>query len=396
MLKRHAIHQILSDLEFFPVVGIVGPRQVGKTTLAKLVQQEIKTRSKNHTDSIYLDLELDGDRRKLEDAEGYLKYHHDKCVVIDEVQRMPELFPLLRALVDIERRPARFILFGSASPEMIRGSSETLAGRIAYTELTPFSWLEACNTVVMQHHWLFGGFPQAMLAGKAAHAHRWLESFTKTFIQRDLQELGHQVSPPLVTRMLEMLAGLNGQILNQTDLGRSLGVSQPTVSRYLDLLEGGFIIQRLQPYFINISKRLIKQPKIYIRDSGILHYLLGIKTTEQLLGNSAVGASWEGYVLEQIRRVAGGNAKLYFYRTHKGAESDIVLVTAKGKYCIEIKRSASASVSRGFYEVIEDVKPEKSFVIVPDGESYPTIHNVWVMNLDDFLKNELPILSSSD
>ena len=194
--------------------------------------------------------------------------------------------------------------------------------------------------------------------------------------------------------MLEMIASLHGQILNQTDLGRSLGISQPTVSRYLDLLEGGFIIQRLQPYFVNVKKRLVKLPKIYIRDSGILHHLLGIRTIEQLLGHAAVGASWEGYVLEQIRRVSGGESKIYFYRTHKGAESDVVLVTPQGKFCIEIKRSGSAAISRGFYEVITDVEAEKSFVIVPDGESYPAKENIEVVSLNTFLKEKLPALNA--
>lgn len=390
MLQRHVTHQIISDLEYFPVVGIVGPRQVGKTTLAKMVVKQTKSQH----ESIYLDLELDADRRKLSDAETYLKYHQDKCVVIDEVQRMPELFPLLRALVDMERRPGRFILLGSASPEMIKGSSETLAGRIAYTELTPFSWSEAAGTVKMNHHWMYGGFPQAMLAGKPAFATRWLESFTKTFIERDLQELGHQISPPLVARMLEMIASLHGTMLNQSDLGRSLGVSQPTISRYLDLLEGGFIIQRLQPYYINVGKRLVKQPRVYLRDSGILHHLLSIGSMEKLLGNSIIGASWEGYVVEQIRRVSDGKAKLYYYRTHKGAESDVVVVTAQGRYCVEIKRSAQ--IARGFHEVIKDVEPESSYVIVPEGESYPTKNKINVVNLDTFLTKELPYMITGE
>ncbi len=385
MLERHSIKQILQDLEYFPVVGIIGPRQTGKTTLAKYVLTKL-----NNLKSIYLDLELDADRRKMDNAESYLRFHQDKCVVIDEVQRMPELFPLLRALVDIDRKPGRYILLGSASPEMIKGSSETLAGRIAYTELTPFSWLEANSSVTMHHHWLFGGFPSAMLAGNKAYAGRWLKSFTETFIQRDLQELGHQISPPLISRMLEMIASLHGQILNQSDLARSLSVSSPTVSRYLDLLEGGFIITRLQPYFLNIGKRLVKQPKIYVRDTGILHHLLGIREIEQLLGSWIVGASWEGYVLEQIRRCSIGNVKLYYYRTHKGAESDVVLVAPNGKkYCIEIKRSQSAGISKGFYEVIKDVKPEASFVITETGETYPIKDNILVTNLDRFLQKEL-------
>lgn len=387
MLLRSALPGILEDIRFFPVVAIIGPRQVGKTTLAKYVQRQ--------THCIYLDLELSTDRQKLSDAETYLTYHQDKCVVIDEAQRMPELFALLRALVDQNRRPGRFILLGSASPAILKEASETLAGRIAYHELTPFSWLEAADIVTVDHHWLRGGFPQAMLAAKAAQAQRWLRFFLETFVQRDLRDIGHQVTPALVTRLLEMVATLNGQVLNQSDLARSLGVSPPTVNRYLDLLEGGFVIQRLPPYFANVTKRLTKQPKIYIRDSGLLHHLLGIYQREQLLGNAAVGASWEGYVIEQIKRVDAGESRLYFYRTHKGAESDLVLVTAAGKkYCIEIKRSAAAKISRGFYETIADIQPEKSFVIVPETEHFPKNEAVWMSSLDHFLRHDLPEIKS--
>ena len=279
------------------------------------------------------------------------------------------------------------------TPDMIKGSSETLAGRIAYTELTPFSWLEVSATVAMQDHWLKGGFPQALLAGKLTQTQRWLRQFIETFVQRDLRELGQQVSPPLVERMLEMIASLHAQILNQTDLGRSLGISQPTVSRYLDLLEGGFIIHRLQPYFANVSKRIVKQPKIYIRDSGILHSMIGIHAYAHLLGHASIGASWEGYVIEQIRRVVGGEWKFYFYRTHKGAESDLVLMTPDGKkICIEIKRSASGTVSRGFYETLTDLQPDHRFVIIPEGDAYPKEQDIWVCSLDELLKTRLPAI----
>jgi predicted AAA+ superfamily ATPase len=388
MLKRNITKQLFSDLEYFPVVGIIGPRQAGKTTLAKHIISHLED-----TKSIYLDLELDTDRKKLENAETYLTYHQDKCVVIDEVQRMPKLFPLLRALIDMDRRPGRYILLGSASPEMIKGSSETLAGRISYNELTPFSWLEVKENTQLYHHWLTGGFPKAMLASNPEHTHRWLKAFTETFIQRDLQELGHQISTPIVTRMLEMIASMHGQVLNQSNLARSLGVTAPTVNRYLDLLEGGFIITKLQPYFVNIGKRLVKQPKLYIRDTGILHNLLGIRNIEQLLGHVIVGASWEGYVIEQIRRCTMDEIKIYFYRTHKGAESDIIIVAPSGKkYCIEIKRSQSASISRGFFEVIKDVKPQHSYIISETGEQYPKKNGIQMTNLETFLIETLPTI----
>lgn len=410
MLFRRATQQIIQDLQFFPVVGIIGPRQVGKTTLAKFILNQLSPAKaapggfqpiafqanafQIKSQMLYLDLELDTDRRKLHDAQTYLTYHQDKCIVIDEVQRMPELFPLLRALVDMDRRPARFILLGSATPEIIKGTSETLAGRIAYTELAPFSWLEAAGSATMLRHWLLGGFPASILASKISYAERWLQSFIESFIYRDLQELGHEISPQLVTRLLEMIASLHGNLLNQADLARSVGTSQPTVKRYLDLLEGSFMIERLQPYFVNISKRLVKQPKIYIRDSGILHYLLGIRSMDALLGHIAVGASWEGYVIEQIRRVTlNKNYRFYFYRTHKGAECDLILITPDGKrICIEIKRSVNQTLSRGFYEVQKDITPEQSFVIVPDGETYPTKDNIWICGLNEFLTDRLPKL----
>lgn len=394
MLDRFISKQIIEDLDFFPIVGIIGPRQVGKTTLAK----HVLNKANLSANSIYVDLESSQDKRKMQDAESYLTYHKNSCVIIDEIQLMPHLFSLLRSLVDKDRRAGRFIILGSASPAIIKNSSETLAGRIVYNELMPFSWLEARGEVLMKHHWLFGGFPQPMLAKKSSQSQRWLTSFTQTLIQRDLPELNLQISPELIEKILIMLAGINGQILNQSNLSRSLGVSQPTINRYLDILEGAFIIKRLQPYFINVSKRLVKQPKVYIRDSGILHCLLGINNLEQLLGNTIVGASWEGYVIEQIVRITENKVKTYFYKTHKGAECDLVVVMPSGKkICIEIKKSASQGVSRGFYETIKDIKPEKSFVIFEQGESYP-LHNktkdeIWFYNLDEFLQKVLVLLT---
>lgn len=387
MFYRFITKHILEDLNFFPVIGIIGPRQVGKTTLAKFIQKGLSS------DSMYLDLELDSDRRRLMDAETFLKFQQDKCIIIDEVQRMPELFPLLRALVDQDRRPGRFILLGSASPEMLSHSCETLAGRISYNELTPLSWLEVSANFTREEHWLRGGFPESLLSKKQIHRKRWLRNYIETFIYRDLQELNYIITPKLIGNLLEMLTSINGNILNMSNLSRSLGVSQPTVNRYLDLLEGGFIITRLQPYFANISKRIIKAPKLFIRDSGILHNLANIESYEQLLGHNIVGGSFEGYVIEQIRRSVTSDWKLYFYRTQKGAEADLVLVTPSGKkICIEIKLSNSPTVSRGFYQTIEDIKPDYSFVIMPEGNEYPKEHNIWVCSLDSFLRDKLPMI----
>ena len=387
MFYRFVTAHIMEDLDFFPIVGIIGPRQVGKTTLAKFIRQDLPSKS------LYLDLELDSDLRRLADAEAFLKFHQDKCIILDEVQRMPELFPLLRALVDQDRRAGRFILLGSASPEMLSKSSETLAGRISYSELTPLSWPEVSPNFTREEHWLRGGFPQALLSKKHIHRKRWLSNFIETFIYRDLQGLNYIVTPKLVENLLEMLVSINGNILNMSDLSRSLGVSQPTINRYLDILEGGFIITRLQPYFVNVSKRIIKAPKIYIRDSGILHNIANIESYEQLLGHNIVGGSFEGYVIEQIRRSVTSDWKFYFYRTQKGAETDLVLITPNGKkICIEIKLSNNPTVSRGFYQTLEDIKPDYSFVIMPEGQEYPKDHNIWVCSLDLFLSKKLSLV----
>ena len=387
MFYRFVTQQILEDLDFFPAIGIIGPRQVGKTTLAKFIQKTIAS------ESLYIDLELDSDCRRLIDAETFLKFHQNKCIIIDEVQRMPELLPLLRALIDQDRRAGRFILLGSASPEMLSRSSETLAGRISYNELTPLSWLEVSSNFTYEEHWLVGGFPEALLSKKLINRKRWLNNFIETFIYRDLQGLNYIVTPKLIGNLLTMLTSINGNLLNMSNLSRSLGVSQPTINRYLDLLEGGFIITRLQPYFANISKRIIKAPKVYIRDSGILHNLANIESYEQLLGHSIVGGSFEGYVIEQIKSSVTSDWKFYFYRTQKGAEADLVLITPNGKkICIEIKFSKSPTVSRGFYQTIEDIKSDYNFVIIPEGEEYPKDHNIWVCSMDCFLRDKLSMV----
>lgn len=385
MFYRIVTKHIMEDLEFFPIVGIIGPRQVGKTTLARTIQKKLTC------ETLYLDLELDSDFRRLIDPEVFLKFHQNKCIIIDEVQRMPALFPLLRALVDQNRRPGRFILLGSASPEMLSKTSETLAGRISYNELAPLSLLEVSSDFTLKDHWFRGGFPESLKATNHNHRKRWLRSFIETFIYRDLQELNYIITPKLIQNLLEMLTYINGNILNMSDLSRSLGVSNPTINRYLDILEGGFIINRLQPFFINVSKRIIKAPKIYIRDSGILHNLANIESYDQLFGHTIIGGSFEGYVIEQIRRSVTTDWKFYFYRTQKGAEADLILITPNGrKICIEIKLSTSPTVSKGFYQTIEDINPDKSFVIIPEGEEHPKSNNVWICNLDCFLKNKLP------
>lgn len=388
MIQRDLTSDITKALTYFPVVGIIGPRQVGKTTLAKQLLLELMR------PSIYLDLELDEDVARLGNAQAYLQSHQDKCVVIDEIQLMPRLFALLRALIDQNRVPARFIILGSASPSLIRQSSETLAGRIAYNELTPLSLKEIEGEGISQNeHWFRGGFPDALLAPESDLSAMWLRNFTNTFMEKDLRAMGYDISLQTMIKLYRMVAHLHGQLLNMSGLAASLGVTQPTVSKYLNLLEGGFLIHRLQPYHVNLGKRLVKTPKIYFRDTGILHQLAAIPNFEALQGNALLGASWEGYVIEQIRRVAGETWQFYFYRTQTGAETDLVLISPAGKMtCIEIKYAVAPSLSKGFYQSMDDLKPHYQYVIVPSGTPYFLNEKLKVCSLSHFLNTELTVI----
>ena len=390
MIERLLSSKILRDLSWSPIVGLVGPRQVGKTTLVKYLQSKILK------PTLYLDLELQEDWFKLEDAQSYLSSHVDKCVIIDEIQVRPELFALLRALTDQKRVPGRFILLGSASPHIVKLNTETLAGRISYHELSPFSQSEIRHLVSQDEHWMKGGFPGSLLASEPLISRKWLDDFTETFIHRDLARLGFVVPLGLLRNLLSMLAHLHGNLLNVSSLAGSLGVTQPTANKYLELLEGSFLIRRLPPYFVNIKKRLVKSSKLYIRDSGLHHYLLKTFDMERLKGNPAIGNSWEGYVIEQIIREAPEFSDFYFYRTHQGAEADLVWITPSGKkVCIEIKFSVSPSISKGFYQSIKDLQADKSYVITPSGECYDRSDGLRICPLSTFLQEEFSRFESS-
>ncbi len=304
---------------------------------------------------------------------------------------MPELFPLLRALIDRQREPARFILIVSASPELLRHSSESLAGRIAYFELTPFNIAEVRDHMPMHEHWLRGGFPDACLAPDLEFTWDWHRQFIQSFIERDLRVLGIEVNPVLFDRLLRILGHVHAGQQNISELSNALAISAPTINRYLDVLEGSFLITRLQPWFVNIGKRLTKSPKLFIRDSGLLHYLLHVKQFDQLQANPRIEASWEGYAIEEIRRALAGRGQLFYYRTQGGAEVDLLIKTATGRtICLEIKYDVKPTPSRGFYQSIEDLKPDAQFVIVPKGEAWLYSDDLKVTGLLDFLKNELP------
>lgn len=388
MIKREAEAQINGLLKQFPAVAILGPRQVGKTTLAKQL-------AAGYTETtLYLDLEKQADRNRLSDAHSYLQNQQDKLVLIDEVQLMPELFSVLRPLIDEHRRPGRFILLGSASPKLVKGVSETLAGRIAYTELTPVTTTELPSNISYHQHWFRGGFPESLLAKTDTASQQWLQAFMRSYVERDLENLfGVNISSVTMQRLLTMLAHVSGNVWNAEIFARSLGITAPTVLRYVDYLEGGFMVKRLQPWFVNTKKRLVKSPKVYVRDTGLLHALLNIHSADEVLSHPVAGASWEGYVLEQIAACKNPELQLHFYRTHDGAECDAVLVKGiRPVACIEIKRSNAPVVSKGFLHCIEDLQPIYKGIVTPESETYTAQHDVQITGLQTFLKEQLPLI----
>lgn len=376
---------ILEDIRHFPVVGIIGPRQVGKTTLAKSIMAKLGG------DSVYLDLELQENISKLENPEIYFDEHIHDCVILDEIQTMPELFPILRGMIDKHRVPGRFILLGSASPVLIKKSSDSLAGRISYTRLSPLNVLELRGIWNLKKHWFYGGFPESYLAEKDSFSIKWVRNFIQTYTDRDLPLLGLPSRPAMTRRFLTMLANYQGGIWNASNFSRAMGLSYPTINRYLDLLEEAFLVTRLQPFSFNIKKRLVKSPKIYIRDSGILHSLTSISDFEQLQGNVLIGNSWEGYVIEQIKQIISTDTDLYFYRTHNGAECDLVLVQGLTPIsAIEIKYTSAPRLPKGLNIAIEDLGTKENYIITPYSETYSKTDTVKVCSLKNYLEHYCP------
>lgn len=376
-------------LKAFPAIVVLGPRQVGKTTLVKLIA---KSSSKK---TVYLDLEKHSDAEKLNrDAEEFLGSYLNECVLIDEVQRMPKLFPLLRAMIDEKRKPGRYIITGSASPDLLKGASESLAGRVAYFYLHPIGLHELPAKITLGKHWFRGGFPQALTIRSSQLLHGWLDSFITTYIEKDLPFLfDMRFSPATMRKLWSMLAHLQGSILNAEKLGSSLDITGTTVKRYLDYLQAAFIITKLQPYYINIGKRLVKAPKVYINDSGILHYLLRIDSEKELTGHPGVGASWEGYVISQVLYAKTNRLDMYYYRTQAGAECDLVLVRGHVvKACIEIKLSKAPFVTKGFYQSVADLKCKNNFVVCPADIDYVTKEGVRIVGIALFIDKYLPKL----
>lgn len=377
MIKRRIQGAIESSLRKYPVVGIVGSRQAGKTTLAKMIRKGVSKKV------IYLDLELPSDLNKLRDPELYLGQVTNSLVIIDEIQRMPSLYPLIRALVDRKRTGGRFLILGSASPELIKRSSESLAGRILYHELSPFSVHETGHKR-NQRLWLRGGYPLSYLAENDEGSFSWRDAFIKTYLEMDIPQLGIRVPSAQLRRFWTMLAHSHGQLWNASQIAGSLGISAPTVRSYLDILEETFVVRRLQPYYVNIKKRLIKAPKVYIRDSGLLHSLLRIGDIDTLMGNPTLGRSWEGFVIEQVIGLLPEGWRCFFYRTSAGAEIDLLLEDKKNKpIAVEIKYSASPNAERGFRNALEDLSCRKAFIVYPGEETYPSGKNTITLSVKE-------------
>lgn len=377
MYERLLTPVLQQELAFSPAVGLLGPRQVGKTTLALEVARQLP--------HVYLDLESERDRGKLAQAELYLQSHLDKLVILDEVHRVPGLFPLLRGLIDQARRAGRakgrYLLLGSASLDVLKQSGESLAGRIAYLELSALNVLEVGDSQ-QDRLWLRGGFPASFQAPTDARSMRWREDFIRTYLERDIPQFGPRIAAETLRRFWTMLAHHQGGMLNVAQLARNLGVDVKTAGGYIDLLCDLLLVRRLQPWHTNIGKRLVKSPKVYVRDSGLLHALLGIETTEHLLSHMVVGASWEGCCIENLLSCAPQGVTPYFYRTSGGAEIDLLLAWPGGElWAVEFKRSLSPKLERGFHSASEDLRPSRKWVVYPGQEAYPLATDVQAVSL---------------
>ena len=382
MIKRRIHDKLDESIDHSPAVGLLGPRQVGKTTLALEMGA---TRP-----SLYLDLESPTDRAKLADAGRYLAEHEDKLVILDEVHRAPEIFQILRGLIDQGRRRGkvggRFLLLGSASVELLKQSGESLAGRISYLELTPFDATEV-DGERMDRLWIRGGFPASFLAANDRISLDWREDFIRTYLERDVPQFGSRIPAETLRRFWTMLAHHQAGMHNAATLAQGLGVDGKTVARYLDLLVDLLLVRRLSPWHRNVGKRLVKSPKVFVRDSGLVHALLGLGNKEQLLGHPVVGPSWESFVLETLLVLAPRGTEANFYRTAAGAEIDLVLTLPGGKlWAVEIKRSSAPKLERGFHLACADLKPAKRFVVYPGDDRFPLDAETEVLGLAELGK----------
>jgi predicted AAA+ superfamily ATPase len=386
MLSRQLEAQAIGRLLQMPAVALLGPRQVGKTTLAQAI-------AARHPGALVLDMERASDRAAAEHAELFFPTHRERLVVLDEVQLVPGLFSALRPEIDADRRPGRFLLLGSASADLLRQTGESLAGRVAYLELTPLLLAELLTApadeplvdavpalATVQQLWLRGGYPRSLLADTDDASFQWRQDFIRTFLQRDLPSLGVRVPAETLRRFWTMLAHLQGQTFNASLLGQSLGgASHTTTTRYLDTLVDTMMLRRLPPYLANVGKRLVKSPKVYVRDSGLLHALLGLASTQDLQGHPVAGASWEGFVVEQVAAALPADAQLGCYRTAAGTELDLVVEHRGRKLGIEIKFSSAPKPMKGFWQALQDLQLTEAWVVAPVPRRYPLATGVEVV-----------------
>jgi len=383
MIDRRTQARLDHRLARSPAVLLLGPRQVGKSTLAHAV-------AASRPGAVMLDLERASDRAQLAEPELFFARHRDHLVVLDEVQLMPELFSTLRPEIDAARRPGRFLLLGSASGELLRQKSESLAGRISYLELPPVLALEQPDDLAaLQQLWLRGGFPLSLLAADEADSFAWRRDFIESFLLRDLAQMGVKVAAESLHRFWRMQAHLQGQQFNASALGVSLGgLAHTTVARYLDTLVDALMLRRLEPVLPNLGKRLVKSPKVYVRDSGLVHALLGLQDLDALQGHPIVGASWEGFVVEQVAAAIAEvmpDAQLGYYRTAAGTELDIVIEQGSRRLGLEVKFSAAPTVGKGFWQALADLQPERAAVVAPVARRYPLKDGVEVLPVRDVM-----------
>lgn len=377
MIERRLVHRLTYLLSHFPAVGLLGPRQVGKTTLALEIA--------GGRPSIYLDLESVPDRARLTDPEAYFADHENDLVVLDEVHRLPELFQSLRGVIDKGRRggkkTGRFLLLGSAAIDLLKQTGETLAGRISYLELAPFDALEVLAGD-LDRLWVRGGFPPSFLAEDDALSLKWRQDFIRTYLERDIPQFGPRIPAETLRRFWTMLAHNQAEMLNAATMARGLGVSGKTVAKYLDLLVDLLLVRRLPPWHRNEGKRLVRSPKVYVRDTGLTHALLGLRNKEDVLGHPVAGATWETLVVETLIATAPEGTEASFYRTSAGAEVDLVLALPNRQlWAIEVKRSSAPKVERGFHFACEDLEPQKKFVVYAGTERFSLGHGVEAIGL---------------
>jgi len=368
---------LLDSLENFPVTAVTGPRQCGKSTLVKQFVKE----NKKWSDNVYLDLERPSDLQKLDNAEWFLSAHREKLVCIDEVQRKPELFPLIRSLIDEWDRPGCFLILGSASRDLLKQSSESLAGRVSYKRLTPFLWNEIEGKHSMERYFSAGGFPRSLLARNNEVSYQWREDFISTFLERDLLQW-KEFTPTAMGKLWRMLAHVNGQTINYSTLASSLGISSVSVKNYVELLASTYMVEIVPPWFSNLGKRLVKAPKVYIADSGITAALLNLHSFEELSSHPVFGAVWEQIVLANLRGWYP-NAEICHYRTSNGSEADFVINIDGIVYVIECKASFSPVLSKGNYLAFEDIAPKHTFVVIPAAKGWPLKPGVDVVSLGE-------------